>query len=101
MLVSVLRHTLCMIKCACFLLWQICNADYIAQVSGVTGHYICHSLQWQQQQIQQYCEKYHLADVAYQLPTDYNRENLFRHILLDDSRKLLFCFVPKVHVVQL
>ena len=56
-------------------------------------------MQWQQKQIEKYCRKYGLEGEQYQLPNASNRfvrQNLFRHLLFDDQRNLIFCFVPKV-----
>ena len=49
------------------------------------------------EQVDAYCQKYHLEKVAYTLPESRHiQQNLYRHLIFDDSRKLLFCFVPKV-----
>ena len=56
-------------------------------------------MQWQQKQVEKYCRKYGLVGEQYQLPNATEtvvRKNLFRHLLFDDSRKLIFCFIPKV-----
>ena len=56
-------------------------------------------MQWQQKQVEKYCHKYGLEGEQYQLPPTskrFVRKNLFTHLLFDDTRKLLFCFVPKV-----
>ena len=56
-------------------------------------------MQWQQKQVEKYCHKYSLEGEQYQLPPTtkhFVRKNLFTHLLFDDTRKLLFCFVPKV-----
>ena len=56
-------------------------------------------MQWQQKQVEKYCRKYGLEGEQYQLPSTTNtmvRQNLFRHLLFDDKRHLIFCFIPKV-----
>ncbi len=45
-----------------------------------------------------YCRKYGLANVEYQFPTDGgSRSRLFRHLLANKERKILFAFIPKVN----
>ena len=64
--------------------------------------YVIHTythMQWQQKQVEKYCHKYGLEGEQYHLPPTtkhFVRKNLFTHLLFDDTRKLLFCFVPKV-----
>ena len=56
-------------------------------------------MQWQQKQVEKYCRKYGLEGEQYQLPNATElvvRQNLFRHLLFDDTRHLIFCFIPKV-----
>ena len=57
-------------------------------------------MQWQQKQVEKYCRKYGLEEEQYQLPNatanTVVRQNLFRHLLFDDKRHLIFCFIPKV-----
>jgi len=65
---------------------------------------VCHThmhIQWQRQQVEKYCRKYGREGVQYQFPptTEYVvRQNLFRHLLFDDTRHLIFCFIPKVQI---
>ena len=60
-----------------------------------------HLMQWQMSQVDKFCAKYNETKLALTLPTKselFQRNNLFRHIIFDDKRKLIFCFVPKVHM---
>ena len=50
-------------------------------------------------EVVEYCRKYGLQNVSGVLPKDYESASaLNRHSLLHDKRKMLFCFVPKVHL---
>ena len=67
---------------------------------------LLHSLQWQKRQVEHYCAKYGLEHLEYALPNDTGRENyfrkkLYRHLIFDDKQKILFCFIPKVHVYDI
>ena len=53
------------------------------------------------EQVDKYCMKYKKGNLALTLPRSTHeeittRKNLFRHLIFDDERKLLFCFIPKV-----
>ena len=57
--------------------------------------------QWQREQVDKYCTKHGRDKLALTLPTSthskiIDRRNLFRHLIFDDKRKLIFCFIPKV-----
>ncbi len=57
-------------------------------------------VQWQKQQVEAYCRKYNLTKVEYEFPQDpSSRHRLFRHLLTDDKRKILFAFVPKASYI--
>ena len=44
-----------------------------------------------------YCKKYNLEGVENRFPSDeFSRTQLFRHLIFDDKRRLLFAFIPKV-----
>ena len=70
------------------------------ELMGYAG--LCESLlQWQKRQIDHYCKKYGLDKLNNTLPTDpHIREKLYRHLIFDDKKKLLFCFIPKVCCMQ-
>lgn len=52
--------------------------------------------QWQKQQVEAYCMKYKLTDLEFKFPTEpASRHRLFRHVLTNDERKILFTFIPK------
>ena len=68
---------------------------------------------WQKRQIEHYCQKYGLDELRDSLPADpdtlptdtpaaeskreaHYRQKLFRHMIFDDERSVLFCFIPKV-----
>ena len=50
------------------------------------------------EQVDKYCAKYNRQDEALTLPGDKHseRRNLFKHLLFDDERRYIFCFIPKV-----
>ena len=47
-------------------------------------------LQWQRKQIKQYCKEHNFQN---SLPSD---KKLYAHLLYDDRKKLIHCYVPKV-----
>ena len=55
-------------------------------------------MQWQMAQVEKFCKKYNLQSVQYTLPrpTSVARFVLYKHVLFDDRRKVLFTFIPKV-----
>ena len=57
--------------------------------------------QWQREQVHKYCTMHGRDELALTLPRStrseiFQRKNLFRHLIFDDKRKLIFCFIPKV-----
>ncbi len=53
--------------------------------------------QWQKQQVKAYCQKYGLTKFKYRFPSDRtSKRRLFRRVIFDDNKKLLFTYVPKV-----
>ena len=56
--------------------------------------------QWQREQVDNYCKKHGKDKLALTLPTS-ERKNLFRHLIFDDQRKLIFCFIPKVIIINI
>jgi hypothetical protein len=59
------------------------------------------SVQWQRQQVDKFCKKYGEDELLYLLPNNSTSEKqlrykLFRHLLYDDERRTLLCFIPKV-----
>ena len=65
------------------------------QLITITFHVF---LQWQMAQVAKYCAKYKQDGSALTLPYDgsQERKNLFRHLIFDDERHMIFCFIPKV-----
>ena len=54
-------------------------------------------MQFQRKQIAKYCRKYHMDDMLYTLPENETERNLLnRHLIFDDKRRSLFCFVEKI-----
>ena len=58
-------------------------------------------LQWQKRQIEHYCQKYDLDKLQNKLPSQkrrdgFIRKKLYRHLIFDDKKRVLFCFIPKV-----
>ena len=57
----------------------------------------CYFLQFQRDQIEKYCKRQGLEDQAFTVPANKaEKDLLYRHLLFDDIRKSLFCFVEKV-----
>ena len=56
--------------------------------------YICFSCtQFQQTQVEQFCERENYLSILPSNPEDLS--TLFTHLLYDDSKKIVFCYVPK------
>ena len=54
-------------------------------------------IQFQHAQIDKYCRKHGLTETLYTLPQNKTqKELLYRHLIFDDRRKSLFCFVEKI-----
>ena len=63
-------------------------------------------VQWQQKQVDKFCQKYGEDKLLYTLPNDSSSEKqirykLLRHLLYDDERKAVLCFIPKVSKIIL
>lgn len=62
-------------------------------------HIIPSNLQWQMSQIDKFCKKYGM-DTSNSLQLGIIprtlRTKLLRHLIFDDKRKTIFCFLPKV-----
>lgn len=57
----------------------------------------CTLTQFQRKQIEKYCRKHNLDRTMYTLPENETERNLLnRHLIFDDKRKSLFCFVEKI-----
>ena len=51
------------------------------------------------EQVKEYCKRHKRESAEFTLPkaTDMSgRHNLFRHLIFDDERQFIFCFIPKV-----
>ena len=54
-------------------------------------------LQFQQREVDNYCSKHLQGGSKFDLPTgQVERELLYRHLLFDDLREMIFCFVEKI-----
>jgi len=55
-------------------------------------------VQDQQLVVEKFCARHGMRDVAYHIPSHgwEERKSFFRHILYDDSTKLIFAYLPKV-----
>ena len=59
--------------------------------------FFCIHGQFQRKQIAKYCRKYHMDGMLYTLPENETERNLLnRHLIFDDRRRSLFCFVEKI-----
>lgn len=71
--------------------------------------FLYYILQFQRQQVDEFCKRHNLDDIKYHIPTptrdQYGKDNTMfafnRHMLLDDKQQILFCFVPKVGCTNL
>ena len=68
-----------------------------------TPHIITHwNMQWQMEQVDKFCLKRKREDMALTLPQNTGtesallRRHLFRHLIFDDKRQLIFSYIPKV-----
>ena len=52
--------------------------------------------QWQMEQVKEYCKRHKRLSEEFTLPRGSRRYNLFRHLIFDDERQFIFCFIPKV-----
>lgn len=48
-----------------------------------------------------YCHKHNLSDQALQLPEGNSTGGLYRHLLINDKARTLFCFAPKTGCTNL
>lgn len=60
-------------------------------------------MQWQRKQVDRFCKKYGEDELSYSLPNNSTSEKqlrykLLRHLLYDDERETLLCFIPKVQL---
>ncbi len=57
---------------------------------------------FQQAQVDKFCRKYNLSGLGGQLPTtNATKSTLYRHLLVNDKSKTLFCFAPKTGCTNL
>ena len=61
------------------------------------------SLQMQEKIVDQFCKRHNLSNQALVLPEAerVDTECLYRHLLLNDKTRTLFCFVPKAGCTNL
>lgn len=63
------------------------------------------SVKWQRKQVDKFCKKYGEEELLYVLPNNSTSEKqlrykLLRHLLYDDKRQTLLCFIPKVTAIS-
>ena len=96
---SAVHSCVCVCVCVCKCV-QVCACMQLLQgpvciVLIITYPRIFLHLQFQQEQMHEFCAE--AADhIDLQLPTSSEELNtLFQHLLYDDSRRMVFCYVPK------
>ncbi len=54
-------------------------------------------LQWQQKQIDKFCEEQGFGNLTYSLDiVEPLKGEFYRHMIMDDETKNMYCFLPKV-----
>lgn len=82
------------------ILWHLLQYRYTLSKPGSNSVHPF-IVQWQVLQVEKFCSK-HTMNTTTVLPSVKSniRQSLFRHLLFSDKKEFIFCFLPKVRIVE-